>query len=54
MTLKEGLSLAANAIRSAMKRDVYTGDSFDIATVTKDQGYSELNEQEKKSLLEEP
>jgi proteasome beta subunit len=54
MTLKEGLSLAANAIRSAMKRDVYTGDSFDIATITKDQGYSELTEQEKKSLLEKP
>jgi proteasome beta subunit len=52
MNLKEGLSLAANAIRSAMKRDVYTGDSFDIATITKDQGYSELAEQEKKSLLE--
>jgi len=52
MTLKEGLSLAANAIRSAMKRDVYTGDSFDIATITKDQGYSELNEQEKKNLLQ--
>jgi proteasome beta subunit len=52
MTLKEGLSLAANAIRSAMKRDVYTGDSFDIATITQDQGYSELTEQEKKSLLE--
>jgi proteasome beta subunit len=53
ITLKEGLSLAANAIRSAMKRDVYTGDSFDIATITKDQGYSELTEQEKKSLLKE-
>jgi proteasome beta subunit len=52
MTLKEGLSLAANAIRSAMKRDIYTGDSFDIATVTKDQGFSELTEQEKKGLLE--
>jgi proteasome beta subunit len=54
MTLKEGLSLAANAIRSAMKRDVYTGDNFDIATITEDQGYSELTEQEKKKLLEKP
>jgi len=52
LTLKEGLSLAANAIRSAMKRNVYTGDSFDIATITQDQGYTELTEQEKKSLLE--
>jgi len=52
LTLKEGLSLAANAIRSAMKRNVYTGDSFDIATITQDQGYTELTEKEKKSLLE--
>ncbi len=52
LTLKEGLSLAANAIRSAMKRNVYTGDNFDIATITQDQGYTELTEQEKKSLLE--
>jgi len=54
MNLKEGLVLAANAIRSAMKRDVYTGDSFDIATITEDQGYSELTEQEKKTLIEKP
>ena len=54
MNLKEGLVLAADAIRSAMKRDVYTGDSFDIATITEDQGYSELTEQEKKNLIEKP
>jgi proteasome beta subunit len=54
MNLKEGLVLAANAIRSAMKRNVYTGDSFDIVTITKDQGYTELSEQEKKNLIEKP
>jgi len=54
LTLKEGLVLAANAIRSAMKRNVYTGDSFDIATITQDKGYVELTEQEKKNLLEKP
>jgi len=52
MNLKEGLVLAADAIRSAMKRNVYTGDSFDIATITVDKGYAELSEKEKKSLLE--
>jgi proteasome beta subunit len=52
-TLKEGLTLAAKAIRSAMKRDVYTGDSFDIATITVDKGYVELTEQEKEKLLGE-
>ena len=54
MNLKEGLVLAADAIRSAMKRNVYTGDSFDIATITVDKGYTELPEQEKKNLLEKP
>jgi len=54
LTLKEGLSLAANTIRSAMKRNVYTGDSFDIATITQEKGYVELTEQEKKNLLEKP
>lgn len=49
--LNDGLSLVARAIRSAMKRDVYTGDSFDIATVTKEKGYVELTAEEKKSLL---
>jgi len=51
ITLNDGLVLAANAIRSAMKRDVYTGDSFDIATVTREKGYVELTAEEKKSLL---
>jgi proteasome beta subunit len=50
-TLKKGLALAAKAIRSAMKRNVYTGDSFDVATITKEKGYSELKEEEKKKLL---
>ena len=54
MNLKEGLVLAADAIRSAMKRNVYTGDSFDIATITVDKGYTELSEKEKKDLLEKP
>jgi proteasome beta subunit len=51
LSLKEGLILAAKAIRSAMKRNVYTGDSFDIAMITKDKGYIELTEQEKEKLL---
>lgn len=51
LTLDEGLALAARAIRSAMKRDVYTGDSFDIVTVTREKGYVELTSEEKKNLL---
>jgi len=51
ITLKNGLALAGKAIRSAMKRDVYTGDAFDIATITQEKGYIELKEDEKKELL---
>jgi len=51
ITLDEGLALAARAIHSAMKRDIYTGDSFDIVTVTREKGYVELTDEEKKKLL---
>jgi len=51
ITLNDGLALAAKAIHSAMKRDVYTGDSFDIATVTQEKGYVELTTEEKERLL---
>jgi len=53
MTLDSGLTLASNAISAAMKRNVYTGDDFDIATVTKEKGYVELKEEEKKLLRKE-
>ncbi|MDW8048523.1 MAG: archaeal proteasome endopeptidase complex subunit beta [Nitrososphaerota archaeon] len=49
--LKDGLELAARAIMSAMKRDVYTGDNFDIAIITEEKGFVELSEEEKKNLL---
>jgi len=51
--LNDGLRLVARAIQSAIKRDVYTGDSFDIATVTREKGYVELTKEEKESLLAE-
>ncbi len=51
VTLNEGLALAAKAINAAIKRNVYTGDSFDIVTITKEKGYVELKEVEKKGLL---
>jgi len=51
ISLDEGLALAARAIRSAMKRDIYTGDNFDIAIVTREKGYAELTSEEKKILL---
>jgi len=51
INLNDGLALVAKAIHSAMKRDVYTGDSFDIATLTREKGYVELTTEEKESLL---
>src|SRR5438552_21093 len=38
------------AIDSAMKRDSASGDSFDVAVISKD-GYRELTEDEKKHIL---
>ncbi len=38
------------AIESAMKRDSASGDSFDVAVITRD-GYRELTEDEKKHVL---
>jgi len=51
ISLNDGLALVAKAIHSAMKRDVYTGDSFDIATVTREKGYVELTTEEKERFL---
>ena len=50
MTVAKGVTLAANAIIAAMKRNVYTGDHFDIAVIDK-AGFREVSEQEKEKLL---
>ena len=50
MTVAKGVPLAANAIIAAMKRNVYTGDHFDIAIIDK-AGFREVSEQEKEKLL---
>jgi proteasome beta subunit len=41
LTVNEGVSLVIRAVTSAMKRDAGSGDSFDVAVVTKN-GYREL------------
>ena len=46
----KGVSLAAKAIISAMKRNIATGDHFDIAVIDKN-GFREVTEQEKEKLL---
>ncbi len=51
MTLDEGLTLALKAITAAMKRNVYTGGDFNMATITMEKGYTELSDEENKELL---
>ncbi len=50
MTEKEALPVVIRAVGSAMKRDSASGDSFDVAVVTRE-GYRELREDEKKAVL---
>lgn len=49
MSIKEIIPVILKAVTSAMKRDAASGDSFDIAVVTKE-GYREISEEEKKAL----
>ncbi|MFQ6086162.1 MAG: archaeal proteasome endopeptidase complex subunit beta [Candidatus Bathyarchaeia archaeon] len=48
--IEEMLPIVLKAIRSAMKRDTASGDSFDVATITRERGYRELPEEEKEAL----
>jgi len=50
MSVKETIPVVLKAVTSAMKRDSASGDSWDIAVVTKE-GYRELSEEEKKALV---
>ena len=50
MTEKEALPIIVKAVGSAMKRDSASGDSFDVAVITRE-GFRELREDEKKTLL---
>ena len=49
-TIEEILPVVVRAVDSAMKRDIASGDSFDIATITKE-GYRSLSTEEKKGIL---
>lgn len=50
MTVAKAVPVAANAIIAAMRRNVFTGDSFDIAVIDKS-GFREITAQEKEKLL---
>jgi proteasome beta subunit len=49
--LDQGLTLAVKAINAAIKRNVFTGDDFDLAVITKEKGYVELTEKEKREIF---
>jgi proteasome beta subunit len=51
ISLDQGLVLAVKAINAAIKRNVYTGDDFDVATITMEKGYVELTDEEKKRIF---
>jgi len=48
---KELLPIVVHAVKAAMKRNMATGDSFDVAIIDKD-GYRELTEDDKQSIVE--
>ena len=49
-TIKEVLPVVVRAVDSAMKRDIASGNNFDIAIITKE-GYRSLSTEEKKAIL---
>lgn len=51
MSIEEGKTLVVRAVDVAMKRNAGSGDSFDVVTITKKEGYKELSEIEKKTIL---
>jgi proteasome beta subunit len=46
MSVKEGVDLVIRAVKSAMKRDIASGNSFDVVVIEKE-GYHELTDEEK-------
>jgi len=48
--IKDILPVVVRAVDSAMKRDIASGDNFDIAVITKE-GYRSLSTEEKKGIL---
>jgi proteasome beta subunit len=51
MTVNEMLPTIVKAVNAAMKRDIASGNSYNV-TVIDTNGYRELSEEEKKNLLE--
>jgi len=50
LPLKEVLQIVVKSVNSAMKRDVASGDSYDVSVIDLN-GYRELNDDEKRQIL---
>ena len=50
LPLKEVLQIVAKSVNSAMKRDVASGDSYDVSVIDLN-GYRELSDDEKRQIL---
>ena len=50
LSVNDGKVLAAKAINSALRRDVFTGDGIDVVIID-DKGYQKINEGEISKLL---
>ena len=50
-TIKDMLPVVVRSVDSAMKRDIASGDNYDVAVITKE-GYRALSTEEKKEVLE--
>jgi proteasome beta subunit len=51
MSIKEGVALVIRAVKSAMKRDIASGDSFDVVVINKER-YHELTDEEKNNVTD--
>jgi proteasome beta subunit len=50
MKVDQVVPIAVQAVNAAIKRNAGTGDSFDVAVITKESGYRELSRQEKQTM----
>ncbi len=46
LSLDEGINLVIRGINAAMRRDAASGDGISVATITKDEGFVELSQEE--------
>jgi len=52
MKIKEFMPIVVKAVKSAMKRDAASGDSFDVIIIDEN-GFQELSDEEKQKIVEE-